>query len=227
MEPLSADEHRYYATIDTQEHGPVEGAVVDNDESSVLVEFARKTAPQLPIAEEAVLTLRANDPHVTSEVRARVVHCGQGKEAVRYRFRLPPQEAPELVRLFRRRNAYRALPDPREPVPVMIHTADGMKSKAELFDISATGMSLVVDADHEASLFRSEPLRVTFRLPDQAQLFDLQTSIRTRSLHGSAIRYGLLFDTEASIRPVLQCERIMQYVMSRQLDVIRSGREAV
>lgn len=221
---LGSEEHECTAKLETAEHGTYTGQVVDNDETSVVIGFPKSRFPKLPVAEEVALHLVVDSSGI--DLKGRMVHYSRSDDDIRYTFKLADEDATTLVRLFRRRNAFRAKPDPRIPVGVVIETPSGLRSRAELFDISATGMAVVIDPDAENSLFRKEPLRLHFRLPGQAQVFDMYARIRSRSLYGSAIRYGLDFDTKASKQAVLQGERIIKYVMDRQIKAIQRRRNA-
>ncbi|MFT5052660.1 MAG: c-di-GMP-binding flagellar brake protein YcgR, partial [Chlamydiales bacterium] len=152
-----------------------------------------------------------------------VVVQSQRDDQIVYRFRLLPKSARNVARMLRRRNAFRARPDPRDPVQVLLHTTLKTTSRAELCDISSTGAWLIVDADDESTLLRSGSLRLSFRLPGQAQLLDVYANVRTRALRGSAIHYGVEFDVERTQRAALQAERISQYVLARQLEMLREN----
>ena len=206
------------------EDGSLEGRVVDNDQSSILVAFTPEDAPQLPIAEEVQIELTGNDASL--KVKARVVFQGERDHQIEYRFRLGPKDAPRLARLFRRRTAFRATPDPRQPINVGVMTDEQLRFDAAMFDISAKGLSLLVNADDETKLFRSKHLRLTFHLPNQARLSEVFAVVRQRSLEGSVIRYGLQLDPRATEDFALQIERITRYVVHRQLEMIREQRRA-
>jgi len=222
---FSNSDDRVLATLTVGEMGPVEGLVIDNDQSSVLVEFPVKRSPMLPIAEEVGLSLSVTNPAAKLDVQARVVVQSHRDDQIQYRFRLLPKSARNVARMLRRRNAFRAQPDPRDPVHVLIHTSSDATSQAELCDISTTGAWLIIAADDESTLFREAPLRLSFRLPGHGQLFELFADIRTRALRGSAIHYGLEFNVELTERAALQAERISQYVLKRQLEVLRENAE--
>lgn len=226
MGVFSSNDDRILAGLDIGARQPLQGVVVDNDACSVLVEFPRKKSPVLPIAEVVLLTLTATEPKNELAVQARVVVQSRRDDQMVYRFRLPAPEAPEVARMLRRRNAFRAKPDPQEPVHVLLHTESDRTSHAELCDLSTTGAWLVIDADDESHLCDDGQLKLSFRLPGEDALFELFADIRTRALRGSAIHYGVEFDAARTPRMSVQRERISSYVLERQLDMIRRAADA-
>ncbi|MFT5052919.1 MAG: hypothetical protein ACI8QZ_004357, partial [Chlamydiales bacterium] len=104
---------RVVATLTVGDLDSVDGLVINNDQTSVLIEFPRKRSPMLPIAEEVGLTLCASNPKAKLDVQARVVVQSQRDDQIVYRFRLLPKSARNVARMLRRRNAFRARPDPR------------------------------------------------------------------------------------------------------------------
>jgi len=95
-----------------------------------------------------------------------------------------------------------------------------------LHDISATGLSMLVDRSLEDQLFTRSQLRLSIQLSGSEPAFEMIATIRHRRLLGAALLYGLEFDPSTPFFQGSQ-HRISRYVTSLQAQELRQlrGRE--
>jgi c-di-GMP-binding flagellar brake protein YcgR len=116
-----------------------------------------------------------------------------------------------LFLLVNRRRSDRVQPPASEPVRVRILDVGEDTPEVTLHDISATGLSILVDPALEARLFSRLELRLAVKLGGEEKSIELITAIRHRRLLGSAILYGLEID--GRIPDFLRAkDRILLYV---------------
>lgn len=159
----------------------------------VAVEFSSGRAPVLRVGETTELEFSGGG--IGSLMRAEVRTVLRTDEAARrcYCFRGKLTESASLY-LVNRRRSTRVRPLASQPVSVKILELGEGSPEVVLHDISATGVSILVEPAIEEQLYTHERLRLAVRLPGEEKAIEIGTAIRHRRLVGSDILYGLEVD---------------------------------
>ncbi len=110
--------------------------------------------------------------------------------------RPPRGTASATARVVNRRTAQRVRPETGLQITVEISGPGERTAQARLRDISATGMAVVVVAEHDPEFGPGEEMALAFRLGDRT--LDLVARVRRGLLIDDVVCYGLEFDTERS-----------------------------
>ena len=126
----------------------------------------------------------------------------------------------DLLRLFDRRQAFRAVPTEGQIVEVTVEPppeAEVPPVRTTLVDISTTGLAFDVPVGFEAEMILFDYVTLHFLLPGCTWPNVVVAEIRNRSWNNpTRVRYGVEFNSERTIRWDLQAEQIMSYVVERQ-----------
>jgi len=131
---------------------------------------------------------------------------------------------PELVKLFDRREAFRARPDPKAPIQVTMEPPEGCGAPVlmtDLVDLSTTGMALDVPVDFETEMILFDYINLSFDVGEGRVEF--VGFIRHRSWKESdCVRYGIEFSTRTS-QLSKKRDQVSKWVIRRQLSLKRSA----
>jgi hypothetical protein len=182
--------------LSTPENERFEGLCRDLDSSHeglvALVAFPPGRAPAISLGEKTLLTFQGGG--LVSSIDAEGVPVLRSDDQSRrcYSFHLGDVPRSMLMLLANRRGATR-LP-PRGSVRVnLLDLPKEAPSRVELYDISATGLSILVGPVVEKLLLKQVRLRFSLMLPGEEPMA-LAASIRHRRLFKSQFLYGLEFD---------------------------------
>jgi len=192
----------------------LEARLVHVRTEAIEASFPGPRPPALPIAERVELSLKS--PEIT--VKARVVHCQVEGTGLSYRFEIDPESRVALGGLFNRRRAVRVRAS--TPAIDVALFAEGIERPARgvLNDISETGASILIPTEDERMLFAARRIGLEFILPGDPRPMRLVGMVRHRGLVGSAIRYGIHFDAQASKGFDEIQQRIYAYVIKREVE---------
>ncbi len=207
--------------------GVYSGSVVSIDLSHATIDFPAEGPPTIHIGRSVDLTfaypgmIRAIVLSAVVVGRARVDHVPR----YTFQFRLSEgQEPSDIVTLFNRRAVFRA-PTVTSTAVIAV-PASGAESgavepiRADLWDIGANGISIVINPDHDV-LFRDDELYVELTLPNSTVVLRLYGAIRYRMLmHSRAVRYGCEFDPRTPGFMHL-ADVIVGYVMKHQQQTMK------
>jgi c-di-GMP-binding flagellar brake protein YcgR len=176
--------------------GAFQGRCIDleSDLHEILasVEFPADKAPALPLGAKTELEFRGGlDFSLRAEARA-VLRTDDASRRC-YCFRGPLTKS-ALLSLMDRRRSSRVRPPASEPVRVRILDLGADSPEVLLHDLSATGLSILVEPELEQRLCRHLRLRLAVRLSGEEQEVEMATTVRHRRVVGSAILYGLEID---------------------------------
>jgi len=205
----------------TVEHLTIHGASVT---------MPRESALQLGIGGSVELLI-TDIPTGTSVVIPAVTERRGDEDSARtYRVRFTDANAvagllhPELVRLFDRREAFRARPDRKKPIQVTIEPPPGCGAPVlmtDLVDLSTTGVALDVPVDFESEMILFDFLKLSFDLGEGQVSF--VGFIRHRSWKEvDCVRYGIEF-SERTEDLAGKRERVSTWVLRRQLSLKKSA----
>jgi hypothetical protein len=202
------------------------GKVVDVSAQGVALRVPRNTTPVLSLGESVAFPFtprtRTDPVALTATVRSRNrmgKHWHYGFE-FRRNNTLNVRVAEEFYALFNRRHAFRVKPLPEEPVPVTIASPGASIAPiatAQLFDVSATGLGVLVSLSKDPSLADDDVLRTTLCPPTSSCPLKLTGRIRHRTQRASAVRYGMEFDPDHSEQFERDHENLVDYIIHRQL----------
>ena len=181
-------------------------------EVTALVEFDSGGAPVVPLGEAARLTIRGDWLAAPIETDAAAVLRTDSRAQRCYSFRLRSVSKALLMLLANRRSSDRLRPPAAKPACVRILDVAEEASEAIVHDISATGISILIEPELEKRLSASSHLRISVSLPDSGTV-EACAIIRHRRLFGSAVLYGLEFDGQIPGFLGSQ-ERLLSYLTS-------------
>ena len=143
---------------------------------------------------------------------------------------IPPEvgeERPALWDYFNRRVAFSVQPPPTEPIDVHVSGKEGV-IKTRLFDICATGMNVLLDAEAKQKPWVAEGLgekyRLTLTLPTMTERIVLVGRADRASRQGRYLMWTLAFLEEDEKESGETLLRVGEYVTRRQQE-IRAERE--
>lgn len=177
-----------------------------------LVEFGSQRAPEIPLGETARLTLSGDGFAAPIETEVIAVLRTESRTRRCYSFRMKRVSKRLLMLLANRRGSDRVVPPAAKPVCVNIVDDGEAPAEAIVHDISATGLSILVEPALEKRLCNRVQLRLSILLPD-AGTVNASATIRHRRLFGSAVLYGLEFDGQIPGFMSAQ-ERLLSYLAS-------------
>ncbi len=146
-----------------------------------------------------------------------------GGRAYRFAYTLTP-EFKELIPedlwvLFPSRASHRVKPTENAPVDVRLGSMDGeAEFRAELVDVSTSGMGLIVERDAELALHALSTLRlqITFpNLPENENSTTVFGKVMYRRMDGSKVRWGVSFDVELELETVGQ-DALIRYIVGQE-----------
>ncbi len=197
--------------------GYAEGEVLRLERTRARVAFARDGSPQLPLARSVVLSF-CDRPHERClDVPAHLVGHREGHSVSIYEFRLPAARGEELTSVYKTRRYDRVSPAEDDP-PIEVNLVDeftGEAVRASLRDISPLGIGVFVPSVEEERVFRARRLRLAFYLPGFASPFRFSGEVKHRTVLGSALVYGIAFDTFDDPETRRQMELIASYCRER------------
>lgn len=133
----------------------------------------------------------------------------------------------DLLRLFDRRQAFRAVPPNGQVIEVTVEPppeAEVPPVRTILVDVSTTGLAFDVPVGFESEMILFDTLTLHFLLPGCTWPNVVVADIRNRSWKNpTRVRYGVEFDPHRTIRWDLQAEQITGYVVERQREMTGEG----
>ena len=195
-------------------------AEVEGASALLICGFLRHRAPRIDIGEGAQLAL----PRLRSEKEsfpARALLRSEDRTQVRYHFEVGPAVGWVLAKITDRRFAARVRPYPLAPIGALASPRGGARLPVTVKDISATGIALLVRAEHEPRLFSEWSVRLWLQIPvDEGPAIELVGRVCSRRLEGEWICYGIDFDCEATPDFGQKQDVIHEYVASCQAAAI-------
>jgi hypothetical protein len=178
----------------TPEAGEFRGRCLDVEpiegEMLATVAFEMAQAPLLRLGATAELEFRAKEaPDFSVNTVAQTVLRTDEAERRCYCFRGSLSQKVFLNLLGRRRALRTHLPP--NALKVSVLDLGPEPPDAILHDVSAMGLSIILEAAHEERLFDRSQLRIAVRLPGEEQAIEIVAAIRHRRLLGSGVLYGL------------------------------------
>ena len=165
----------------------------------------------------AAVEVRATVESRTEEERSRRFGLSFANPAV-----LHAKLSAKLLRFFNERRAVRLAPAVTLPVEVQI-PGQKFQTTGRMRDVSADGVGIVIDPESEQALSRVVQVGLKFTLPGYDRPLALQACIRNRSKldDEKGVYLGLLFDSEDCSDFVCQQQRIADYVVGLQRDLLQ------
>lgn len=161
----------------------------------VTADFPRLDCPVLPIGSETPVGF--SGPYLREAIWAtgQVVYRREEQFRHRYKLRFEEGAQPQLQPIVNCRRAPRVRPDPSRPWPVGVRALDSETPiQAQMHDISATGISILVPHAGEARLYGASTVEIAFRLPGLEGIVQVIANVCYRRLAGEHVFYGLDFD---------------------------------
>ncbi len=122
-----------------------------------------------------------------------------------------------LACLFNQRGSHRVQPQPTEHVDVTIEGSLLPSSvRAELYDISATGLSVQAPFAIENMLMKVERVKLSFLLPGSQAKLVFWGNIMHREIAFDRIRYGIVFSVKKTTDFKKMQAAVQKYVTERE-----------
>ena len=133
----------------------------------------------------------------------------------------------DLLRLFDRRQAFRAVPPEGQKIEVTVEPppeAEVPPVRTVLVDVSTTGLAFDVPVGFESEMILFDYVTLHFLLPGCTWPNVVVAEIRNRSWKNpTRVRYGVEFDQVRTIGWDLQSDQITQFVIERQREMTGEG----
>lgn len=171
------------------------------------VEFPADDAPLLAVGARVEIEFVAREPEQAISSEALIVLRTDHPARRTYGFRCDISRR-ALLHLLSRRRASRVRISPARAPEVKLLGLCEPCPQARLYDLSALGLSILLDPRHEPQLIEKLRLRVGLRLPGAADDLEVDAAIRHRRLLETGVLYGLELDG-SSVQ-----ERFRDYVAS-------------
>ena len=215
-----------HATVEGEDRRRYPGRVYELTSTGANVFFARPGVPACRVGEtldvEFSADLLRKPMLVPSMVHLRTEVSG-GR---RYEFAFVDwrdfwgQVPSKLQSLLNQRGAIRMRPE--NPVDVQIAVDATEKGVAgRLFDISASGLALVVPQRAEEIIGEAEDLTLSFYLPSCEQRLKVGARIRHRRMDNEGVMYGIAFERGPRF-PVTAEQAIRRYIEDRAREIARA-----
>ncbi len=177
------------------------GDVAELEITEVTVDYAVDDGPLFALSQMVELEFTGKRVKRAVLLDGMVVKRMESKSHRRYTYQFQlraGQDAGDVFSIFNLRKAYRAPAIASilvEVLPAGDFERPNMKPiGADLADISASGIAIVVTPDGDRQLVHGNHLSMTFELPTSVQKITLEATIVYRLLlHSKAVRYGCVF----------------------------------
>lgn len=216
------------ATVRLASGRPIVGLMAELGVQNVTLVCRAKDARDLEPGERVTLLLEGTPVGGVKEGPAHVESTRVGEIEARVTVRyLHKRDYDALIaagagRHFNRRGAFRVVPLEAEPVRVTVSDADGsFRHATTAADVSATGTAFLFGPAEAKDVDASESLQLSLALPGAARPAVLAARVCFRSESEGRVRFGVDFDRSASDDYDGQVERIVDYIMRRQRQMLR------
>ena len=126
---------------------------------------------------------------------------------------------------FNRRGAYRVAPAADSPVTLALNTADGSWSHTDkASDLSASGVGVLVDEATAKQMETAHELTLSLSLPGAHAPLHFVSHVRRVIAKDAGHLVGLDFDPVNTDNFDALAERVVDYIMRRQRELLREGR---
>ena len=126
-------------------------------------------------------------------------------------------------RRFNRRTSFRVEPATERPITVTIKTKDGRDLTGIAMDLSATGMALVVNGDIDLTSGQTLELGFSVQWDPKPLLFS--GNVCYCGMRDGRMRYGVDFDAHRTVDFENVQDRLVDYVMTRQREILRRANQ--
>lgn len=207
--------------------GGAKGILVDISEHGAGVLLGVDTGVNLAIGTHINASIGSTDTETVIQLPAQVRYRVEFDGGSRYGLSfldtgtLSASEMALFRKLVNRRAAYRVSPKPGIPIDIEMGSRMHGERKgetlrrAQVVNISATGMALVVSEKSEAIFSSKNVLPFTICLTPKGTSFTLVGKIQNRCMASDGVRYGVAFDLKDPGYLANQ-ERLVSYIMERQ-----------
>ncbi len=226
-EETAADSLTLLSVVLALRSGPVAGELRSLEISQTTIDFHPPNMPQLPLG--VVVPLEFTTPGLKKAVRLSALIVARteigGCRRYSFQFKLKEgQDVGDLFRLFNRRTSYRALA--HKPVSVSVYPAEiaarelAKPIMAELFDISMTGIALVVTPEQDMKV-GADNVFIEFELSGASAVLKMLVTIRYRVLmHSKAVRYGCAYNPNSPGFLTME-DLVVKYLMRYQQNLLK------
>ncbi len=202
----------------------LKGLPLEVSRSSVAVTLPDDADHVLPGITEKV-NLIFDGPHLPQpyECPAYTMYRASLHGVARLRFGVSATAERSLRNLPFQRAAFRALLKTNDPTFAHVECAgDSGGLQAELHDVALGGLSFLVSRFEDPEFATDSDLSVSFSLPQMSALLCITGTVRYSKPVGEKVQYGLRFDFEATEHAARMQDILFEYILSRQLELLRA-----
>ena len=198
--------------------------------TEAVVCFPIKTCPDLRPAEKVKLKVIFLKEEANLLFDAAVRSCKTDRIAKQCKFQLTAKEhtisqlEKALGKDFNRRKAYRVTQDEDSPIQVALKW-DGGSGSGRIFDISTSGMGLLVSPEISGRISYHDRLQLKFNLPGSEIPLELIGSVSYSRASGENAHYGIQIDWDQTGSFYRQEAIISTYVTQRQKIMVQGVEE--
>jgi len=206
------------------------GALIDAEVSTqslvAVVAFPQDAPAPVPIDGTALLEFPAERKRATLTMRGRVLERIVDDLGSRVRFELDADDRQAMFSVVNRRCAVRVAPRLTPPVLVSLLGLDGTNlGDALMRDVSVAGVSLALDPALETATYQHDRMELSFRLDERTGTSRFIGRVQYRRLTSRRIQVGIAFDSEET-QDFAQQERVLRnWVVQRQVELMRAQAE--
>jgi len=204
-------------------HGRCTDLSSSSEELVAMVEFGSEHAPVIRLGERTSLLIRGEGVVSAIETEGVTLLRTDDQDRRCYAFRLEGVSKGSLPLLGGRRSA-RVNPKAK-PIGVTVLDLPGdVPPEVGVHDLSATGLSILVEPRLETHLCKRVLLRLSVLLPGDVDAIELAAVIRYRRLFGATLLYGLEIDGHGPASAQAQ-DRFLAFATSLWQQELRVPRE--
>ncbi|NCG18743.1 MAG: hypothetical protein GWP91_07000 [Rhodobacterales bacterium] len=227
--------NRFRLLLATPGGEPVACKLEEITPESVQVSLSSSTAPAIGMSRPAELWISDSPSGTSVVVPAVACNRNEANDKCVYTLQFVDPGAVDallhrdLVRLFDRRQAFRAVPREGNIIDVTVEPPEDANLeplRTTIVDVSTTGLAFDVPVEFEAEMIVFDHLTVHFLLPGSTWPNVFVCLIRNRSWKNpNFVRYGIEFEEARTIQFKTQKDHVIEYVLKRRVETSNAGEE--
>ena len=192
--------------------GTVVRAVSQNLDARVTIEFGLDAAPDLAVGRAVETRFYGGAIGCGVDAKGCVVSRSDAHRGIEYDLLYTRAANRALSPLVNRRDALRVRPALESEALVVLRPEGGnVQIERAIYDVSATGLAILIEKPFEASLASVRSVELVLRLPGLELLKPIRAAIVRRELIGEQVLYGIRFDERDQAS---QSEALLQWVLA-------------
>ena len=216
------------ATVKT-EHEQATGLVQEMGPRTIGLLLEKSALSRLELGGRATVTIVGDEVGGEHSGRTNLLGTYAEGDSVRFTFRYADADDYEkllttgLGRKFNRRASFRVAPAIDQPITVDITDSEGTQFRGVAMDLSATGLALVIEGDMD--LTSGQTLQLRFSVAWDPKPLNFAARVCYCGMRDGQMRYGIDFVGHQTENYEDVQDRLVDYVMKRQREILRRGNQ--